>query len=226
MPTRLHRRFTQLTDTLHRHEAAAALAEPPPPPVPPGVELFRPWPGAPLERRASADEWNAHQHLAAERRRAWRAQNPGQPLPPDLFQAPPFALDPAQCPCRLFPPSEAQCRRGATGPPSRREHKRDARHRRAGARAHQSRSRGSRRLACWQNRRERLRNSAGRPAPGKRIRRGPSEAQLRLGASGPPSRSEHKRDARRRRAGARAHHSRPAPRPQRRPHPPRLPIPN
>jgi len=66
-------------------------------------------------------------------------------------------------------------------------------------------SRGSRRFACWQNRRERLRNSAGRPAPGKRIRRGPSEAQRRLGATGPPSRREHKRDARRRRAGARAH---------------------
>ena len=42
-------------------------------------------------------------------------------------------------------------------------------------------------------------------APGKRIRRGPSEAQRRLGATGPPSRREHKRDARRRRAGARAH---------------------
>ena len=107
MPTSLHRRVTQLTDTLHRHEAAAAAAEPPPPPVPPGVELFRPWSGAPLERRASADEWNAHQHLAAERRRAWRTQNPGQPLPPELFQAPPFALDPAQCPCRLFPPGAA-----------------------------------------------------------------------------------------------------------------------
>ena len=67
-----------------------------------------------------------------------------------------------------------------------------------------NRSRGSRRFACWQNRRERLRKSAGRPAPGKRIRRGPGEAQRRLGASGPPSRREHKRDARRRRAGARA----------------------
>ncbi|HUX67319.1 MAG TPA: hypothetical protein VMV31_07510 [Terriglobales bacterium] len=42
-------------------------------------------------------------------------------------------------------------------------------------------------------------------APGKRIRRGPSEAQRRLGATGPPSRREHKRDARRRRTGARAH---------------------
>ena len=60
-------------------------------------------------------------------------------------------------------------------------------------------SRGSRRFACGQNR-----------------RRGPSEAQRRLGAMGPPSRREHKRDARRtgpallqpwpgRRAGARAH---------------------
>ncbi|HUX68239.1 MAG TPA: peptidylprolyl isomerase [Terriglobales bacterium] len=48
-------------------------------------------------------------------------------------------------------------------------------------------SRGSRRFACWQT------------------RRGPSEAQRRLGATGPPSRCEHKRDARRRRAGARAH---------------------
>ncbi|HUX65890.1 MAG TPA: sugar transferase [Terriglobales bacterium] len=58
-------------------------------------------------------------------------------------------------------------------------------------------SRGSRRFACWQN------------------RRGPSEAQRRLGAMGSPSRREHaapridsgaahKRDARRRRAGARA----------------------
>ncbi len=79
---------------------------------------------------------------------------------------------------------------------------------------------GSRRFACGQNRREwqrtgapgtRLgfwggRNSAGRPAPGKRIRRGPCEAQRRLGAAGPPSRREHKRDARRSRAGARAHH--------------------
>ncbi|HVA62503.1 MAG TPA: cyanophycinase [Terriglobales bacterium] len=67
-------------------------------------------------------------------------------------------------------------------------------------------SRGSRRFACRQNRRERLRNSEGRPAPGKRIRRGPCEAQRRLGAAGPPSRREHKRDARRSRAGARANH--------------------
>jgi len=105
MPTSLHRRFSQLTETLHHHQAQAAVAatEPPHPAAPPGVDLFRPWPGAPLERRPSADEWNAHQHLAAERRRAWRAQNPGQPFPPDLFQAPPFALNPAQCPCRLFP---------------------------------------------------------------------------------------------------------------------------
>ncbi len=50
-------------------------------------------------------------------------------------------------------------------------------------------SRGSRRFACWQNRRERLRNSAGRPAPGKRIRRGPSEAQRGLGATGPQVRA-------------------------------------
>jgi len=90
---------------------------------------------------------------------------------------------------------------------------------------------GSRRFACGQNRRERLRtgaprtrlgfwggrNSEGRPAHGKRIRRGPCEAQRRLGAAGPPSRREHaaprcysgaahKRDARRSRAGARANH--------------------
>ncbi len=42
--------------------------------------------------------------------------------------------------------------------------------------------------------------------PGKRIRRGLCEAQRRLGAAGPPSRREHKRDARRSRAGARANH--------------------
>ncbi|HUX66270.1 MAG TPA: DMT family transporter [Terriglobales bacterium] len=68
------------------------------------------------------------------------------------------------------------------------------------------RSRGSRRFACRQNRRERLQNSAGRPAPGKRIRRGSNRAPRGFGATGPPNRREHKRDARRRRVGARAHH--------------------
>ena len=47
-------------------------------------------------------------------------------------------------------------------------------------------SRGSRRFACGQNRRERLRNSEGRPAPGKRIRRGPCESAAPAWGRGAP----------------------------------------
>ncbi|MGH9413003.1 MAG: tyrosine-protein phosphatase [Terriglobales bacterium] len=43
-------------------------------------------------------------------------------------------------------------------------------------------------LHCGQNRRERPRNSEGRPAPGERCRRGPSVAQRRVGATGPQRR--------------------------------------
>src|SRR6185312_15418558 len=46
-------------------------------------------------------------------------------------------------------------------------------------------SRGSRRLHCGQSRREGLRKSAGRPAPGKQCRRGPRERSTGMGLRGP-----------------------------------------
>jgi len=71
-----------------------------------------------------------------------------------------------------------------------------------------NRSRGSRRLHFGQGRREGLRNSAGAELamrvsrPRQAMQEWPPRAQRRHGAPGSPCRCEHKRGARRSRAGA------------------------